>query len=202
MKKCEIFYITSAGIDKEDVLKNIGMYMNTEKLDRVFELEKSQMKSQIRYMGLTEKDISKYQSMLKEIFRTNQEIYDSNIENKSNREFLKLPSKINLSNSGLWKFGISGDFPIILFEISNKNNLYYLKEMLKAFQYLKTINVNIELVVISKLNIVDELINKKLGHYLNSRGGIFVIDNIGISDRKMLEMRACKVIDVEKGDIL
>ena len=74
--------------------------------------------------------------------------------------------------------------------------------MLKAFQYFKTINVNIELVVISKLNIIDELINEKLGHYLNSRGGIFVIDNIGISDRKILEMRACKVIDVEKGDIL
>lgn len=201
-EKCDIFYITSAGIEKEDILKNIDMYMNTEKLDRVFELEKNQMKSQIRYMGLTEKDISKYQSMLNEIFRTNQEICDSNIESKSNKEFLKLPSKINLANSELWKFGVSGDFPIILFEISNKNNLYYLKEMLKAFQYFKTINVNIELVVISKLNIIDELINEKLGHYLNSRGGIFVIDNIGISDRKMLEMRACKVIDVEKGDIL
>ena len=109
---------------------------------------------------------------------------------------------MNLANSQLWKFGVSGDFPIILFEISNKNNLYYLKEMLKAFQYFKTINVNIELVVISKLNIIDELINEKLGHYLNSRGGIFVIDNIGVSDRKMLEMRACKVIDVEKGDAL
>ena len=201
-EKCDIFYITSAGIEKEDILKNIDMYMNTEKLDRVFELEKNQMKSQIRYMGLTEKDISKYQSMLNEIFRTNQEICDSNIESKSNKEFLKLPSKINLANSEFWKFGVSGDFPIILFEISNKNNLYYLKEMLKAFQYFKTINVNIELVVISKLNIIDELINEKLGHYLNSRGGIFVIDNIGISDRKMLEMRACKVIDVEKGDIL
>jgi cyclic beta-1,2-glucan synthetase len=229
-EKCDIFYITSAGIEKEDILKNIDMYMNTEKLDRVFELEKNQMKSQIRYMGLTEKDISKYQSMLNEIFRTNQEICDSNIENKSNKEsvkfsmkthleksesvklpsktnfsngeFLTLPCKMNLANSQLWKFGVSGDFPIILFEISNKNNLYYLKEMLKAFQYFKTINVDIELVVISKLNIIDELINEKLGHYLNSRGGIFVIDNIGVSDRKMLEMRACKVIDVEKGDIL
>lgn len=201
-EKCDIFYITSAGIEKEDILKNLDMYMNTEKLDRVFELEKNQMKSQIRYMGLTERDISKYQSMLNEIFRTNQEICDSNIENKSNKEFLKLPSKMNLANSELWKFGVSGDFPIILFEISNKNNLYYLKEMLKAFQYFKTINVNIELVVISKLNIIDELINEKLGHYLNSRGGIFVIDNIGVSDRKMLEMRACKVIDVEKGDAL
>ena len=119
-----------------------------------------------------------------------------------NDEFLTLPCKMNLANSQLWKFGVSGDFPIILFEISNKNNLYYLKEMLKAFQYFKTINVNIELVVISKLNIIDELINEKLGHYLNSRGGIFVIDNIGVSDRKMLEMRACKVIDVEKGDAL
>ena len=229
-EKCDIFYITSAGIEKEDILKNIDMYMNTEKLDRVFELEKNQMKSQIRYMGLTEKDISKYQSMLNEIFRTNQEIYENNVREKSNSEsvkfsmkthlekskskeiplktnfgngeFLTLPSKINLANSQLWKFGVSGDFPIVLFEISNKNNLYYLKEMLKAFQYFKTINVNIELVVISKLNIIDELINEKLGHYLNSRGGIFVIDNIGVSDRKILEMRACKVIDVEKGDIL
>ena len=176
--------------------------MNTEKLDRVFELEKNQMKSQIRYMGLTERDISKYQSMLNEIFRTNQEIYENNVREKSNSESVKLPSKMNLANSQLWKFGVSGDFPIVLFEISNKNNLYYLKEMLKAFQYFKTINVNIELVVISKLNIIDELINEKLGHYLNSRGGIFVIDNIGLNDRKMLEMRACKVIDVEKGDVL
>lgn len=201
-EKCDIFYITSAGIEKEDILKNIDMYMNTEKLDRVFELEKNQMKSQIRYMGLTEKDISKYQLMLNEIFRTNQEIYENNVIEKSNSESVKLPSKMNLANSQLWKFGVSGDFPIILFEINNKNNLYYLKETLKAFQYFKTINVNIELVVISKLNIIDELINEKLGHYLNSRGGIFVIDNIGVSDRKMLEMRACKVIDVEKGDAL
>ena len=215
-EKCDIFYITSAGIEKEDILKNIDMYMNTEKLDRVFELEKNQMKSQIRYMGLTERDISKYQSMLNEIFRTNQEIYENNVREKSNSEsvtlpskmnfdngeFLTFPLKMNLANSQLWKFGVSGDFPIVLFEISNKNNLYYLKEMLKAFQYFKTINVNIELVVISKLNIIDELINEKLGHYLNSRGGIFVIDNIGLNDRKMLEMRACKVIDVEKGDVL
>ena len=215
-EKCDIFYITSAGIEKEDILKNIDMYMNTEKLDRVFELEKNQMKSQIRYMGLTERDISKYQSLLNEIFRTNQEIYENNVREKSNSESVKLPSKMNfdngefltfplkmnLANSQLWKFGVSGDFPIVLFEISNKNNLYYLKETLKAFQYFKTINVNIELVVISKLNIIDELINEKLGHYLNSRGGIFVIDNIGVSDRKMLEMRACKVIDVEKGDVL
>ena len=256
-EKCEIYYVTSIGKTKEQAIESINFYENVEKLERVFELEKNQEKAQIRYLGLTEKEIAKFQQDLSQLLRTNQEIFNDNskkllnqetqyIEDKSQKEIeevakeknlinvkdenienTNVKSKINgrileneannqgnkdeklkneiyrkfsevdLSNNVLWKFGISGDFPIIVLEIDNQNNLFYLKQVLKEFEYLKTINVNTELAIITKLNVKDELINYKMGNYLNERSGIFVIDSISVKEKKALELRSAKLIKVD-----
>ncbi|MBQ7062034.1 MAG: hypothetical protein IJM88_01935 [Bacteroidales bacterium] len=54
-----------------------------------------------------------------------------------------------LSQSGLWRFGISGDLTILLMEVCSMEHSGYAKEMLRAFEYFKVHGLRLDLVFIN-----------------------------------------------------
>lgn len=46
--------------------------------------------------------------------------------------------KRNYVQSDLWKYGISGDLPLILVKIKDVNDAYVLKEVLKMYEFIRT----------------------------------------------------------------
>ena len=58
-------------------------------------------------------------------------------------------AKNHLSQSGLWRFGISGDHAIVLMEIDDINKSGFAKEMLRAFEYYKVHGLVLDLVFIN-----------------------------------------------------
>ncbi|KWW28808.1 MAG: cyclic beta-1,2-glucan synthetase [bacterium P3] len=54
-----------------------------------------------------------------------------------------------LSQSGLWRFGISGDLAILLVEIDSAAHSGFAKEMLRAFEYFKVHGLQLDLVFIA-----------------------------------------------------
>ena len=46
--------------------------------------------------------------------------------------------------SELWKYGISGDIPIVLLKIRGVNDIYVLEEMLKAYEFYRAKNIQID----------------------------------------------------------
>ncbi|MBQ9474100.1 MAG: hypothetical protein IJU81_06790 [Bacteroidales bacterium] len=54
-----------------------------------------------------------------------------------------------LSQSGLWRFGISGDLAILLMEIDSVERSGFAKEMLRAFEYFKVHGMRLDLVFIN-----------------------------------------------------
>ena len=58
-------------------------------------------------------------------------------------------AKNTLSQSGLWRFGISGDHAIVLMEIDDINKSGFAKEMLRAFEYYKVHGMVLDLVFIN-----------------------------------------------------
>ncbi|MBQ9418333.1 MAG: hypothetical protein IJU19_07140 [Bacteroidales bacterium] len=54
-----------------------------------------------------------------------------------------------LSQSGLWRFGISGDLDIILVEIGSSQYSGHAKEMLRAYEYFKVHGLRLDLVFIN-----------------------------------------------------
>ncbi len=54
-----------------------------------------------------------------------------------------------LSQSSLWRFGISGDLAILLMEIDSADNSGFAKEMLRAFEYYKVRGLYLDLVFIN-----------------------------------------------------
>ena len=52
--------------------------------------------------------------------------------------------------SELWKYGISGDLPIILVKVKDVNDIDIIKEILKAYEFFRIKNISIELVILDE----------------------------------------------------
>ena len=195
--------IISVKEDRETVIKNLEKYKNSENVRRTFELSRARVEEESRYLNLKGKEIETYQKILSYI------IFD----NPSKSIKMEKVPKQSYKQSELWKYGISGDFPIILVKIKDVNDSYVIEEMLKLYEFLKTKNVKIELVILdeekhSYENYVREEINASILNYnmeylKNVRGGIFHLTKNEISkqDVDLLNFLASIVIEASKGGI-
>ena len=203
IKKSEINLIISVGKEKEKVIENIKKYKIEENIQKAFKLSKATNEAQNRYLRVKGTQIVNYQKILSYIIF-------SNPSKKINLE--KLPKR-KYEQSELWKYGISGDLPIILVKIKNVNESYVVKEVLKAYEFIRTKNFELELVIIdeekhSYENYVREeieglILNSQMAYLKNIRGGIFELSKNEISkeDLDLLEFVSSIIIDSSKGGL-
>ena len=188
--------------DREYVLNTIKKYLNIENNKRTFELSRGRIEAENRYLEITGKDISIYQRLLTYILENN---IKTKIINEDGINQTKYP--IN----ELWKYGISGDYPIIFAKIKNVNDIDVIKELVKAYEYFKTKNLDIDLVILNeekekydsyvKDAILDSILNRNMAYMLNTRGGIYVLNNINDKDKNLISVYSKLVIDAKNGNL-
>ena len=66
-----------------------------------------------------------------------------------NEERMTYLRKNALGQTGLWKFGISGDRPIITVEINDISDMSFLHDILKAFEYFKNKSIFVDIIIIN-----------------------------------------------------
>ena len=101
----------------------------------------------------------------------------------------------------MWKYWISGDLPIITVTIKYINDIYVIKQILKAYEFFRTKNIQVELVIINEENysyenyIRDEIegviLNSHLAYMKNIYGGIFVLSK---SEMDMQDVNLIKFV--------
>ena len=110
-----------------------------------------------------------------------------------------LLSQNTLSQSGLWRFGISGDLAIILLEIDSMERSGFAKELLRAFEYYKVHGLRLDLVFI---NAAPEGERDALTHFIlgmantehlwathSDAGKVYVLNGSDISDAERTLLR-------------
>lgn len=202
-QKAVINLIISVGEEKEKVVENVKKYKLEANIQKAFELSKAKNEAQSRYLRVKGTQIRDYQKILSYIIF-------NNLGKNINLE--KLPKR-KYEQSELWKYGISGDIPIILVKIKDINESYVIKELLKAYEFIRTKNFEVELVIIdeekhSYENYVREeieslILNSQLAYLKNIRGGIFELakNEISKQDLELLEFISSVVIDGSKGGL-
>ncbi len=199
-----IDFILSVNEQEKNVIENIKKYQIAEKVTKEFELTKARVEAESRYLGIKGSDREMYQKMLSYL------VFDNPIK----AQLLQNKKKQNhYCQSELWKYGISGDLPIILVKIRNVNDGYLLKEVLKAHEFFKMKSVETELVILDeekhsyenyvKEEIEGNILNQHMGYLKNQRGGIFTLSKgeIAKKDVELLEFLAEIIIDSEKGGL-
>ncbi|MBO6027464.1 MAG: hypothetical protein J6P73_09500 [Bacteroidales bacterium] len=114
-------------------------------------------------------------------------------------------AKNKLSQSGLWRFGISGDHAIVLMEIDDINKSGFAKEMLRAFEYYKVHGMALDLVFINDVPGND---HDGLTHFIRNMantehlwanheetGKVFILNGDELSDDERTLLRAVARID-------
>ena len=195
--------ILSVGEEILKVKENIEKYQAIENVEKEFELSKARVEAESRYLGIRGKEIELYQKMLSYMI----------FENQTRSIRIKNLNQNSFNQRDLWKYGISGDLPILLVKIRDVNDSYVVKEVLKAYEFFRTKNIQIELVILDeekhsyenyvKEEIEGTILNEQIAYLKNIKGGIFTLSKgeIEEKDKKLLDFIATIVIDSNKGGL-
>ena len=202
-EKVSVDFIISVNEEKEIAIQNIKKYENNESVSRAYEISKARADAESRYLEIKGKDIILYQKIMSYIVFSNP---------LKKRQLQKLPDRI-YNQSELWKYGISGDIPIILVKIKDVNDIYTLEHILKMYEFFRTRNMQVDVVIFDeekhsyenyvREEIESKILDKHLSYMRNVKGGIFTIskNEISMEDAELFEFVATLVIDSHKGDL-
>ena len=186
---------------KEKVIELVNKFTNSETIKRNIELAKVKVEAESRYLNIKGKEIDLCQKILGYLI----------FPNPLKRIINKNKKVISAYVSELWKYGISGDLPILLVKVKDISDIEILKQVINVYEYLRVKNINIDLVIVdeeqhsyenyTREGIINIILNKNMGYLQNIRSGIFVLNNLSKEEIQVLEFRANLVLDVSLGKI-
>ena len=183
-----VYFVCGFGRSMEQLTDIIYSYHTKEQLEKAFELTTVTNIINTKVLNLTGKEMNIYNTMLNYLYQTTKISV-----NEERRNLLK---KNALAQNALWKFGVSGDRPIILVNIKNISNLSFVIEILKAFEYFKNKSIFVDIIILNsedyktagiiKKEIEDELYRMyTLNSFYHTPGSVVVIDNSNITKEEM-----------------
>jgi cyclic beta-1,2-glucan synthetase len=199
--RVELAYLTGAGSSKQEVLAAIDRYSKRYMLDRVFDQARSIVEVDLHRIGVTSRQLANFQRLLSVLL----------YPHKVLRAEAKTLAANKSGQPGLWVYGISGDYPILLVNINDQEDLGLVHEVLQAHAYWRRRMLKIDLVIINQQGVdygqelnsqVHRLISRLKGDaWLNRRGGIhlLLVDRIGEGGRVLVETAARAVLDGKRG---
>jgi cyclic beta-1,2-glucan synthetase len=107
-----------------------------------------------------------------------------------------------LGQPGLWRFGISGDYPILLVELDDPKQVDLVREALQVHKYLRSRRFKMDVVILNRQQtdygaelhgMLYRLVSRMNGEeWLNQRGGIYILygDQMGPEERTLLQTAA------------
>ena len=199
-EKKNLSLILSIAMTKQEAIDNAKEQLKASKIKSEFEIARARVEAENRYIGINAKQIAVYQKLLGYLIDTNP--YKNISNGKEN---------MNLSVERLWKYGISGDLPILFIKIKNANDLFVIDEVFKAYQFYRSKNIKIDVVICNEEKnsyenyvqegIFSQLLNHDIVYMQNQKGGIFVLQNLSKEEKKFLECRANVTIYAQNGSI-
>ncbi|RPJ75515.1 MAG: hypothetical protein EHM20_08820, partial [Alphaproteobacteria bacterium] len=199
----KVCYATGMAESRGEALRLIDQYHDTHSFDREQELSWTKAQAQLRHLRIKHGEAHLFQELASALIYSNQAM-------RPTSEILQKNCK---SQDGLWAYGISGDFPILLVKVMSERDIPLLKMLLSAHEYLSFKKITIDLVIINyeassyRMSLHDEIIKQThlTGAFekINQNGGIFLL-NSGIlseEDNNLFLAFSRVVIDSNKGSL-
>lgn len=191
--------IISVSNNKEECIENLENMKSEEEIIRTLNIAKARSEEESKYLRISSEKLELYQKFMSYILNKN--IFK---ENNLNGEYQK---------NSLWKYGISGDLPIILVEIDSIEYMYVIEEIINCFEYYRAKNILVDLIILNnEKNIYDRFIreninevisNKQLQYLINVNSGIFILNKYELlkEDFETIKFKANIVLNAKNGSI-
>jgi len=198
-----LVFFTGYGKTKEEVLELSKKYSDYSNVKRAFELANIRSKMELRYLNLKASEVIDFDNMLSHI------LYLSPLKAKY-KDIIKQNKK---GQQELWKFGISGDIPIVLVTINKCEDIEAIKTMIKAHEYWRNKGLKVDLVILNQDEssylqplrdlIQDTIMRSITSDVLNKSGGIYVLNEKEMNEEDVILLFtvARLIIHAQKGSI-
>lgn len=132
--------ISGVADTREAALAVLEKYYDRHFVDRAFEMAWFQSQEVLRRLGATEPDAQIYGRLATSIV----------FGNALRRAAPSVIARNQLGQSGLWRFAVSGDLPIVLVRISDIDRIDLVKQLLQAHAYWRMKGLASDLVIINE----------------------------------------------------
>jgi cyclic beta-1,2-glucan synthetase len=191
-----VTFVTLCGGCDEELLSLAGEYTHGESVKEVFQRSEVSIRRELTSTGITSELMRRTQPVLSAL------LFPSRL--------LRAPEEALRNNTlgqrHLWRFGISGDHPVLLVDVNTTDNLDLLRDLLTIHMFWRRRNLLIDLVILNREETGYETdLQGKLHRLLAStgsddwvgrRGGVFLIrsDNIHPQELALLNTWARVVL--------
>ncbi len=131
--------ISGVADSREAALALLDKYCDRHFVERAFEMAWFQSQEVLRHLNASEADAQVYGRLASAL------IYS----NALRRAAPSVIARNQLGQSGLWRFGISGDLPILLLHIADLNRIDLVKQILQAHGYWRMKGLKVDLVIVN-----------------------------------------------------
>ena len=197
-----ISFSTAVAHSYEEAIRLADKYHDAKIFEREAALAWTRSQVEMRHLNVDPENAYLFQRLAAHI------LY-SDISLRARSAVLALNSR---AQSDLWAYGIGGDLPIVLIRVNRVEDLYQVKQVLSAHEYLRLKGLTFDLVILNELpssyvqSLHDELLNlvRTSGAFnlLDKNGGVFIkrSDQMTADDRILLNTVARVVIVPGRGD--
>ncbi len=186
--------------DIDDVKSVIDKYNSFDSYKRISEMAMSRSIVENRFYGFNAKEVFVYNKLLSHVM----------FGSASREKYYKYINDNKLSQRELWKFGISGDLPMIAVSIASVKDVYVIKQLVKAIEYFNLKKVKVDLVIIDDEQDTERYVEDKVKEYVSSRNinyllnvnaGIHIIDSkkMNLEERKLIYSCSDVIFDAKDG---
>lgn len=188
-----VYLVVGFGRSREQIQDIVKSYSTEAQISKAFKFATLMNIINTKNLNITGEDMRTFNIMLNYLYQT------TRISVSEERmDYLR---KNALGQSGLWKFGVSGDRPIISVEISDISDMNFVLDILKAFEYYKNNSIFVDIVIINNessqyAKIIKKEIDEEmyrmytLNSFYHTPGSITVIDGSEITreERSLLNI--------------
>ena len=199
----QVAFLTLAAHSRSEAMDLARRYRRWSQIGRAFQENRVQAEHELAQLNLTSRHVERIQKLLSPLIylssalRARPDVLNSN----------------TLGQSGLWAFGISGDYPILLVLMHREEDLELLGEIVQAHTYWRKRGLMIDLVIFNQRassydqgfkSSIHRLLERTGSEtWLGKRGGIFLLqeDQMSEAERILLRTVARVILDGEAGSL-
>ncbi len=171
----KLTFITTPKATLKNARRTAQKYQSSFRISNEFAASKSNSEKQLRAMNIDSDQLKTYQALLSNVLYPTPNLRGPLQDIKENK----------LGQSGLWAFGISGDYPILLVSIDSKDQIDEIQHIINAHSYWRKLGQMIDVVFLNTKDAgYTHELNDRLQQainvmdsqtWVNRRGGLFVL---------------------------
>ena len=200
-QKVSVNFLMSTSENKNEALENLREIKSENNILKMIDVSKIRVEEEMNYLQISSDDAKNYYDFLNYIL-------DTDISKN-----LSLDINQTMEMNSLWKFGISGDLPIVVVKAKALDDIDNIQEMIECYMYYRIKNIYIDLVILNEESNVYErfvrdaidgiILDKQINYLKNMNSGIFILNSNEIEkeDLEVILLKAKVVVDSTKGGI-